>query len=309
MVTNQIQLPRLPDLVAQFQARYHHDVLVIFYGEPFGRIIPLDIHSLYKELRRVSWNRVSPSSNLDIIIHTTGGHPDSAYRMTQTIRDAARDVSIFVPEHAYSAGVLFCFGANRIYLADNAGLSPVDITWEWEETEDEDSDSGPEIPSFQLLSFEYFRDYAIDCRLELEKKLRSAGLTNCVSDVEAQLLVEMTKEVQAVNVGQFYRERTITEEYARTLLAGYMLNGKHNAKNIINEVVQGFIYRAASHELHMDFHLLEKFQLPISEASLEDSDTLKSIIEVLQEATDNEVICMLTDEEYREPFFQAFPMP
>lgn len=193
---------KLIQSVNELQSRSKHALLILFYVDSVGgTMVGDDIFSLYRELRRVGWNRKSPVECLDVIIHTNGGDPAAGYRMAQTIRDASKKVTMIVVEHAYSAGTLLCFCSDNIILADNAGLSPIDITMSWEGDEEDTPNE-----DIELLSIDYFRNYAVDCRLRMDKALRDNHL-NGKSDVESQLLVEMTRQVGAINIGHLFRER------------------------------------------------------------------------------------------------------
>lgn len=67
----------LSQLVAELQGSYGHAILVLFYVDTImGSMVEDDVVSLYRELRRVGWNRQTPLSTLDVIIHTSGGDPE-----------------------------------------------------------------------------------------------------------------------------------------------------------------------------------------------------------------------------------------
>src|SRR5437667_6488179 len=102
--------------------------LLVLYYPLRSSISELNLEYVYQSLRSSGATIENKLSNLDVLVHSYGGHPVAAYRMAQLIRDLASDVAFLVPDHAYSAATLLCFAGNEIRLAHYAGLSPIDIT-------------------------------------------------------------------------------------------------------------------------------------------------------------------------------------
>lgn len=96
---------------------------------------------------------------LDVLLHTDGGVPDSAYQIAQVIRNFSNNVTFLIPIKALSAGTLMCSCANEILLGDYGVLSSIDISTDEGETE--------------LINIHYFMKFAVDCREMTEKMFES----------------------------------------------------------------------------------------------------------------------------------------
>ena len=80
------------------------------------------------QLREAGVTKEDKLQSLDVLVHTFGGDPTGAYRLGQTLRLLSSKLEFLVPEYAFSAGSLLCLSGDMIWLGDNAGLSPFDIT-------------------------------------------------------------------------------------------------------------------------------------------------------------------------------------
>lgn len=294
----------LSEQVGKLQEIRPHNLLVIFYQDATGYMVPEDVRTLYQEMRRVGWTRENQVHHLDVLIHTSGGSPEPAYRMAQLLRDGANHLAMLVPENAYSAGTVLSFCADEVRLGDNAGLSPIDITLGSPERPPTGDD-----PGVQLVSLDYFRSFAVDTRMKTQQALNTLrGGQEAKTDVESQLMVEMVRQVGALNIGRFYRERTVTGEYARVLLEDYMVRDEHNMATLVNGALQKFLYEAPAHEFHMDFHLLRRIGLPVVESSVQESDISRAVVDLLRDAAEAQIVCRPMSEYYSMPFIQAFPL-
>jgi hypothetical protein len=254
-------------------------LLVIYYPNGYGSMEKEDVSYLYGEFRRRGWSRDKIKPSLDVLLHTFGGDPVPAYRIAQLIHDFAENVVFLVPEHAFSGGTVTCLSGSEIRLGAHAGLSPIDIT------------IGTESRGVQLLNIDYFKDFACDCRKQVEKMLRKEGRANSTTDVDSALLVEMTRQVKALNVGLFFRERMLTGHYARRLLIDYMLRDNSNKDHLSEQIIQRLLFEMPSHNFDMDYHILREMNLPVEEMDEHESDLTKGLVHSLDDLTKAQIIC------------------
>ena len=124
------------------------------------------------------------------------------------------------------------FAGNSIRLGDYAGLSPIDITIF--ESQSRTSEG------VQLAAIDSFMDFARGARTKMEEALEAMDRTASSSTVDSDLLVQMVKEVGALRVGKYYRERSLTGHYAQILLDAYMFASLPDGKDRRNGVIQHF---------------------------------------------------------------------
>jgi hypothetical protein len=204
--------------------------------------------------------------------------------------------STFFPEKAYSAGTLMSFAGDTIRLGDFAGLSPIDITVSYED--------GPQ--DVQLAAIDSFLEFANRARKKIEKMLIEVGREGAASCVDSDLLVQLVKEVGALQVGRFYRERTVTGQYAEILLDQYMFQQVSDGTDRRNGVINHFLFLAPAHEFHLDFQLCSSWHLDVEQMSTSESDLTKQVVNLLRIATNNGIICHRLDNDVRMPFIRLY---
>jgi hypothetical protein len=67
------------------------------------------------------------ATQLDFLIVSLGGDPMVAWRIMSLIRERVDNVSVLIPQSAYSAATLLALGANEIVMHPNSHLGPVDM--------------------------------------------------------------------------------------------------------------------------------------------------------------------------------------
>lgn len=286
------EIDRACAAVAEFRKR---DVLVLFY--PRGaRVMEWDIRDTYSELRRNNTSE-NPIPKLDLLLHTAGGDPVAAYRIAQTIRGLCQKMDVLVPEYAYSAGTLMSFAGDIIRLGDFAGLSPIDITVH---------SNKPQSEGVQLAAIDSFLGFANRARKQIEQMLMDLGRDGSSSSVDSDLLVQMVKEVGALTVGRYYRERTVTGQYAEILLDRYMFKGVSDGIDRRNGVIKHFLFLAPAHEFHLDHGLCSAWHLDVEQMSTKESDLTKKVVNLLRTATSNGIICQKLNNDVRMPFIRLY---
>jgi ClpP class serine protease len=100
----------------------HRQETMSFLGFPIARYI--DIEDSERLLRAIQLT--DASRPIDVILHTPGGLVLAAAQIAQALRRHQAPVTVFVPHYAMSGGTLIALAADRIVMADNAVLGPVD---------------------------------------------------------------------------------------------------------------------------------------------------------------------------------------
>jgi len=66
------------------------------------------------------------ATEVDILVHSTGGDPLAAWKLMSMLRERFTKVSVLVPFMAFSAATLFALGADEIVMHPHASLGPID---------------------------------------------------------------------------------------------------------------------------------------------------------------------------------------
>jgi|SRR5256885_13735877 len=286
---------QLDDLALKIAARRKRPLFVMFYDEGGGRIIHDDVRDVYDEFRRRGRTAKVQFKQLDVLVHSFGGDADACYRIAQVIRDFAANVTFLVPFHAASGATLVCLCGDEIRLGAYAALGPIDIS----------------IGDIELASIDNFREFAADCRRDIETVLEEGESTRS-TDVESVLLREMVAQETALGIGSLYRVSSLTGHYAFRLLHDYMFNGRSDRSTKAQKIADGLLHTYPSHDFVLDYHMSSELGLPVSEMEEEESDLTKSLVDMLGYLTQQQVICkdlgeVDEGEMLKAPFFRLYP--
>ncbi|MGC1708839.1 MAG: hypothetical protein WA799_03445 [Nitrosotalea sp.] len=285
------------DAAMSFAKFRKNPLLILYYPDVHGQMSQRDVKDVYDEFRRRDRTKAKRYSNLDVMIHTYGGVPQVGYLLAQVIRDFSDKITFLVPEYSFSAGTVLCLSGNDVRLADHALLSPIDITIH------EIKKSGTSVT--ELISVDYFMQFAEDCRKAIEKMLDDHDL-KATTKVESDLLVEFVKQVGALQVGEYYRLRKFSEKYALKLLKDYMFADRLDGEHLAGQVVQKLLFEYPSHSFVMDYHICRDLGIPVSEMSQDESDKSKEIISNLSDLAKSGHICKNVDKDTKIPFFRLY---
>ena len=246
---------KLDQLARSLAYQRGQPLLILYYPDAGGHVFGADADDVYWQLRAAGITKEDKLESLDVLLHTLGGDPTGAYRLGQTLRLLAERVEFLVPHHAFSAGSLLALSGDYIWLADNAGLSPFDITLR-ESTVPESEVS--------LASVDNFVEFAKLARERIGEMLQALGPQH-TTDIDSDLLCEMVRQVGALKIGEYFRERLLTANYAEVLLHSYMFREQSNAQDKCNDVIEKMVHRSPSHEYFMDFHIAQNASLKVGQ--------------------------------------------
>ena len=293
-------LARIESVADQLSLHLNGPLLVMYY--PDETVIDRsDVTGLYRHLRARGLTPDRPLPALNVVLHTYGGDPNSSYRLAQLLRDFAGEVEFIVPEYAYSGGTMIILAGDRITLAHCAVLSPIDVGFvAIDHVADPDADDRQEP-----VAIDHYIGMVANAKVQIESALREKGLSDVGSAADEALMTAMvTNPENAMRIGARYRQRNITEKYARQLLENYML--KDACPELAPKVIDRLICETPDHGFEMDYHICSDIGLAVSEADQELSDLSRELARELRRATEENVICeriKFDDLRQRKPFF------
>lgn len=279
-------------------------LLVMFYPGILA-IGTWDLSLLHDQLKAMGLRRDAPLERLDVLLQTIGGDPITSYRLAQAVRDFTQHVTFLVPEYAYSGGTLICLAGDDVQLGTHAILSPIDITVQSNRFVERAHE--PRFPSednrrteVELVAIDHFMKAAAQARIEVEREFRRMEWTEARSDAESAMLKAMVEQLGVLEIAKIYREKNVTQDYARQLLKSYMLKGAE--RHDIERVVDRLVVDAPSHEFHMDYHLCRDIGLRVTRMTEALAELSLELVSQLQTATQEGSI-----RDSGPPFFQYFP--
>ncbi|MFZ5649090.1 MAG: SDH family Clp fold serine proteinase [Bacillota bacterium] len=112
------------EMIREIEMRRNSSVICYITGDRDNlhtRIAPDVIPIFYRHLEIVPDRR-----RVDLFLYTRGGDILTPWRVVQLIREYTGEYCVLVPFRSYSAGTLFCLGADEIVMAKMGELGPID---------------------------------------------------------------------------------------------------------------------------------------------------------------------------------------
>ena len=284
-------------------------LLLLFYPDR-SSMTESGIFQLTLAMKKEGLRRGNPLDSLDILLQTLGGSPNAAYRLAQVVRNVTKEAYFLVPEFAYSAGTLLCLSGDEIVLGENAVLSPFDIRLVRDgniDDGDPDDTYTEEKPDeeVELVGIDHFIQVAKQARMEMERGFRLRGWKTSKTRVESDMLCEMVREIGALTMARFFREKNVSQAYATQLLKSYMFS-EGLRPDRMDRLLRRLISEAPSHAFAMDYHLCLDVGLKVLEMTDELSDITQQLTKILTEHQRDDTIFPIVARE-RLPLFQFVP--
>lgn len=112
------------EIINDIQSRRNSIVICYVTGDRENlntRIAPDVIPIFYRHLEKMP-----PRQRIDLFLYTRGGDILTPWRLIQLIREYTPELCVLVPFRSYSAGTLFCLGADEIVMGKMGELGPID---------------------------------------------------------------------------------------------------------------------------------------------------------------------------------------
>jgi hypothetical protein len=245
---------------------------------------------------RFGFPKSPPLETINVILDSTGGSLDSAFKTVLYLSKYAENIGVYVPRKAKSAGTLLAIGANTIFMSPFSELGPLD-------TQVRDprnpTDYVSALDCYQ--SVDYVRDFGFGTLSQALKELAFAtqgriplvDFVNTAAQFAASSITPMITQVKALDLGGWGRSLKIGEKYAQILLARVDPIDRARSEKIARRLVYGYTH----HLFPIDITEAEDMNLKPQQMSAEQ---YKSAFEIVSVCGDNE-ICIEFIDSCEEP--------
>ena len=190
-------------------------------------------------VRKVVAGRSSGRTKVVVVLTTSGGLPDVAYRIAMALRRRYEHVSICIPGWCKSAGTLLAIAGNEIIMGPKGEMGPLDVQIAKRDDIGGDRDSGlvinEALTRLRDESFELFSEFM----LRLIAQSSNLVTLRTAADISAQLTIGLMapifEKIDPMRMGADARAMSIGEDYALRLnRAGDNLKGSVALNMLLN---------------------------------------------------------------------------
>ena len=237
-----------------------------------------------------------PRRTISVILDSTGGPLDSAFKTVLYLSRYSDNINVYVPRRAKSASTLIAVGAHGIYMSPFGELGPLD-------TQIRDprnpTDYISALDCYQ--SVDYVRDFGFGTLAQAIKHLAmvTQGKITLIDSLGAATqfaigsITPMLSQTKSLDFGAWGRSLKIGEKYAQILLARVDPLDKARAKRIASRLVYGYTH----HLFAIDIAEAKDIGLNPKEMS---NEQYKAAVEIVNTCDRNE-ICIEFIKETDEP--------
>lgn len=242
--------------------------------------------------RRFGFPEPRPGRTINVILDSTGGPLDSAFRTALFLSRYAGRLNVYVPRKAKSASTLIAVGANKIFMSPFGELGPLD-------TQIRDprnpTDYISALDCYQ--SVDYVREFGFSTLSQALKQLAAVTqgkllLTDSL-DAAAQFAIgsitPMLAQTRSLDFGAWGRSLKMGERYAQILISRAAQIEQRKAERIAYRLVYGYTH----HFFPIDIVEARDMGLDPDEMS---EEAYERAIEIVRTCDDNQVCAEFADE-------------
>lgn len=158
--------------------------------------------------------------NVILILETSGGNADAAYRIARCLQQKYKKFSVFVPGYCKSAGTIVTVGAHEIVMRDNAEIGPLDVQiaqddelWKY----NSGLNIAEALESMKFNSFQMFEEYFLELNRKSGGKISLKTCTQLATNLTVGLYGKVYEQIDPMRLGEVARAMQIAVQYARRL--------------------------------------------------------------------------------------------
>lgn len=188
------------------------DADVILFNSGFERGIDDELIAQIRERHR--------RKAVMLIIVSSGGNPDAAYRISRCLQDSYEHFIAFVPGYCKSAGTLCVLGAHEVVIGDNGELGPLDVQLS-KRDELAETTSGliaaEALDALQDHAFSMYEQYFLSIVARSGNRIAFKTASKVASSLTANLLHPLYQQIDPMQVGEMARSMRIGQDYGKRL--------------------------------------------------------------------------------------------
>ncbi|WP_406238163.1 hypothetical protein ACF3NX_12525 [Acetobacter orientalis] len=221
----------------------------------------MDRHTFNEFVQR--FNDFKPRGSACLILITSGGDPDAAYRISKLIQNKYEHFKVIIPGWCKSAGTLLAIGAEEIIYGTLGELGPLDVQM-GKKDELYGYTSGLDVQyainHIQNTGFKFFKDSMLNTMRVSRFQVTLKTAAEIATGLAQSYICKMTEQISPMAVGETVRIMGMADAY------GTRLNEKFKnlrSQDSLDRLVSGY----PSHGFVIDLDEAESLFKNVSYAS------------------------------------------
>lgn len=183
------------------------------------------------------------AQRIDVIVHSTGGNVEAAYKLVNGLRRHCLELRVFVPFLAKSAATLICLGGDSILFAPDAEIGPLDA-----QIPDPRHTNRYMSALEQFVAVDYLRQHGYEIldqfvRLILSRtRMHIEDILSHAVTYSTAMMQGLYAHVDPLDFGMAHRALSMGGEYGTRLMKRYGYRDRPDAQieDILRRLTSGY---------------------------------------------------------------------
>lgn len=177
--------------------------------------------------------------NIILILVTTGGDADVAYRIARCLQRKYEKVSVYVSGYCKSAGTLLALGGHELIISDHGELGPLDVQMRKQNSLFEHQSGltvNASMTAIQERAFTAFERYFLHIEAASGGAITVDSAGKMASDMTVGLFAPLVGQLDPLHVGEATRAMNIALQYGNMLIA----ESANASEDDLDELIGGY---------------------------------------------------------------------
>jgi hypothetical protein len=215
-------------LYKRIQAKRRSQVIALVTGDRPGQEtqIAKDMVDIVGPLL----DKLRQPKKISLLLYTVGGEIIAAWSLVKLLREFCDDLEVILPSKCYSAGTLICLGADRVVMAKQSCLGPIDPSINGPLNPKVIGPTGEQSLPLSVEDVAGYMELAIS-----EGRVPESGLAN--------VFLKLASDVHPLALGRVKRARKQIQDLAEKLLVRHM-----HDRELREKIIKVLCLEAGSHD-------------------------------------------------------------
>lgn len=240
---SEAQSNRARELISQIEARRGRKLYCLYHDTGMDAQDGINYRTVMEA--KVQLKRLGHVDKLSILVESPGGDPSASYALVRVLRRYTDDLEALVVNWAKSAATFVCMGANKILMADDGQLGPLDVQLP-------DPRGGKSVSALNAFkSLEFLREHvlqALELVVRYYVETYEMDLPHAIENAQplvSDMVRPLFDQVDPLELGEARRHLAVGEEYSKRIMERYSY--RDYTEDQIAETVRTLVWGYPSH--------------------------------------------------------------
>ena len=177
-------------------------------------------------------------TNVILILVTSGGNADVAYRIGSYLQHYYENVSVYVTGYCKSAGTLLALAGTELIVSDHGELGPLDVQMRKQNNLMEQQSGLDVMESLTALrdkAWLAFERSFIDIQLSSGGNITTESAGKMATDMAVGLFAPLIGKIDPMHIGEASRANSVALHYGKKLIAGSGNSDESNLERLVSD--------------------------------------------------------------------------